>query len=262
MAKKQEVRRFRLRKGVGTHFEPNPDFDPELPDSEDNLRELMYEPGQVVKSVRQLDKIFANKFIPYDGMKGEDTIDYDMDDQLAADKENEAAVEENKKAAKKSEKVRELVKEDSRLMREKGHGDDTEDGPQAVPGAHKSPQEAERIARVGSVKTTGRAESGADTGDVADEVEEDTKSRKSKAKAEEEDEPEDEDVEEEDEDVEEEEDLTRDFDKAKAAGVQVFKRGDKYFVHEKGEDGPMTGSKKGFTKKSEVKSFIAKQGGE
>lgn len=261
MAKKQEVRRFRLRKGVGTHFEPNPDFDPELPDSEDNPREIAYEPGSVVKSVRQLDKIFANKFRPYDGMKDED-IDYDMDDQLAADRENEAALEETQKAAKKSERVRDLVKEDPRVMREKGHGDDTEDGPQNIPGAHKSPQEAERVARVGSVKSTGRAESGAEEGQIEDEVnEEDTKSKKSKAKAG--DEEEDEDLEEEEvEEEEESEDLTRDFDKAKAAGVQVFKRGDKYFVHEKGEDSPMTGSKKGFTKKSEVKSFIAKQGGE
>lgn len=54
--------RFRLKPGVGPHYEANPNFDDEGPESEDNPRSVAYEPGDIVESNRPLDKIFVNKF--------------------------------------------------------------------------------------------------------------------------------------------------------------------------------------------------------
>lgn len=61
------------------------------------------------------------------------------------------------------------------------------------------------------------------------------------------------------EDEEEAQDVTKEFAEAKSAGLQVFKKDNKYFVHEKGEDKPMKGNLKGKTKKSSVKQFIKEQ---
>lgn len=64
--KERKVRLFRLKKGVAPHYEPNPDYDRESPEDEDNLRGIEYEAGDKVKSTRPLDKIFVNKFEPLD----------------------------------------------------------------------------------------------------------------------------------------------------------------------------------------------------
>lgn len=61
-AKKKKVREFRMLPNVGDHFEPNPDYDAEFPEDEDNPRDTHYVAGDIVKSTRELDKIFANKF--------------------------------------------------------------------------------------------------------------------------------------------------------------------------------------------------------
>lgn len=60
--KKKPIREYKLLPNVGSHFEPSPDFDPELPEDDDNLRDVEYKAGDVVKSRRELDKLFANKF--------------------------------------------------------------------------------------------------------------------------------------------------------------------------------------------------------
>lgn len=60
--KSKPIRQFKLLPNVGSHFEPSPNFDPDLPEDEDNLRDVEYKSGDIVKSRRELDKIFANKF--------------------------------------------------------------------------------------------------------------------------------------------------------------------------------------------------------
>jgi hypothetical protein len=60
--RKGQVNTYRLRENAGPHFEPNPDFDPEQPDSEDNPRATEYAAGQLVRSSRPLDQLFVNKF--------------------------------------------------------------------------------------------------------------------------------------------------------------------------------------------------------
>ncbi len=60
--KSKPIRQFKLLPNVGSHFEPSPDFDPDLPEDDDNLRDVEYKAGDVVKSRRELDKLFANKF--------------------------------------------------------------------------------------------------------------------------------------------------------------------------------------------------------
>ncbi len=82
-----------------------------------------------------------------------------------------------------------------------------------------------------------------------------------KAKPEDDDESDNGDAEDEDESGKS--DVTSDFEGAKDGGMEVFKDSDgHYFVHEKGEDAPMQGSKKGFTTKSKVLAFIKKNTGE
>lgn len=54
--------KFELLEGVAPHFEPNPDFNAEEPESEDNLREIEYEAGDTVTTTRPLDRLFVNKF--------------------------------------------------------------------------------------------------------------------------------------------------------------------------------------------------------
>lgn len=60
--KEKPIREFKLLPNVGNHFEPNPEFDPEFPDDDENIRDIEYESGDIVKSRRELDKVFANKF--------------------------------------------------------------------------------------------------------------------------------------------------------------------------------------------------------
>lgn len=205
--KKQEIKRFRLRKGVGSHYEPNPNFDSSLPEEPGNLREIQYEPGDVVKSTRQLDKIFLNKFTPYDRMARD--IQDEEDADQAADKANEAGKEATLKAAKESEEFAKKAKEEGIKVKEKGHGDDYD--------------EEENLE---------------DDNDVA-------------AKADDDDEDED--------DEDDSEDVTSNFPKASEAELSVRKKGANYFVYEKGEDEPMKGSRKGFTKKADVNKFVASQ---
>lgn len=61
---KSKLHRFRLKKGVGEHYEPNPDFDVTEPESEENFREYVVKPGEIVETPRHLDVLFVNKFVP------------------------------------------------------------------------------------------------------------------------------------------------------------------------------------------------------
>jgi hypothetical protein len=56
--------KFRLRKDVGSHFEPNPNYDPDQMSTDDNPRDNEYKGGDIVESTRPLDQIFVNKFDP------------------------------------------------------------------------------------------------------------------------------------------------------------------------------------------------------
>lgn len=203
---KKGLKRFRLRKGVGTHYEPNPNFDPELPQEPGNWREIKYEPGDVVVSPRDLDKIFVNKFTPQDRM--EKDIKSEEEENLAADRENDAALEDTRKAAAESERLAKQAKAKGTILKEKGHGDDEDEEPEP------------------------------EYGDDEDE-----------ALAKDADEDEDED----------DEDVTADFEKAGGADLVVRKRGGSFYVHEKGEDSPMKGSKKGFSNKKDTNKFISSQ---
>jgi hypothetical protein len=66
------VRKFKLLPDAGSHFEPNTDFDPTLPDDEENPRDVEYGPGEVVTSRRPLDKLFVNKFRKVGGDEEDD----------------------------------------------------------------------------------------------------------------------------------------------------------------------------------------------
>lgn len=129
---KKGLKRFRLRRGVGTHYEPNPNFDRDLPEEPGNWREIKYEAGDVVVSPRDLDKIFVNKFTPYDKMAKD--VQAEQDEDLAADRENEAALEETRKAAKESEELGKRAKKEGIVTKEKGHGDDQDEEPEPVYG--------------------------------------------------------------------------------------------------------------------------------
>lgn len=88
MPKDDTIKRFKLMEGVGPHFEPNPDFDKESPeDEEDNPRDIEYAPGEVVKSTRKLDKIFANKFKPLSSSKSAKEEEPEEDVEDAEDEE-------------------------------------------------------------------------------------------------------------------------------------------------------------------------------
>lgn len=62
MPVEKKRRRFRLLKGCGPHYEPNPDFDPKQPEDEENFRSREISPGQKFWSDRDLTNIFVNKF--------------------------------------------------------------------------------------------------------------------------------------------------------------------------------------------------------
>lgn len=62
--KSKPVRKFRLRRDAGPHFEKNPDFDRKLAVGEDNIEHFEVKPGQVVSSSDDLMGKFPNKFIP------------------------------------------------------------------------------------------------------------------------------------------------------------------------------------------------------
>lgn len=83
---KGKLRKFQLKKGCGVHFEPNPDYDPNEPESEDNFREFEVKPGEIVETYQPLDQKFVNKFRPLDSgdrsnfqSAGGDTHDSDED---------------------------------------------------------------------------------------------------------------------------------------------------------------------------------------
>lgn len=81
MSKVKEKRKFKLLKGAGPHFEPNPDFDPDSPEDDDNIRDVEYAPGSIVTSTRPLDKLFVNKFQPIEGADPGQTSGGDVHDR-------------------------------------------------------------------------------------------------------------------------------------------------------------------------------------
>lgn len=97
--KARTVMRFRLKKDVGSHFEPNPDYDPDSPVTDDNLREIEYQAGDIVKSTRNLAKVFENKFTAFDKM-GKAIGD---EEEIDPDEANEDARQANLRAAKRAE---------------------------------------------------------------------------------------------------------------------------------------------------------------
>jgi hypothetical protein len=202
MASEGKVMRFKLRDGAGPHYEPNPKFDPKEPESDENYRDQEYnKPGQIVKSRRQLDKIFVNKFEPLDTVDRTNFQSGGGDEIRSDDPERDRPVRDYE-AARVNASDRHLTE------------DEMEDRP-----------DLKKLAK-------GR-----------------------KVEAEEEDE---EESGEEGAESDEREDVTDDFDGAKDGGLKVFKTGDKFHVHEVGEEEAMTGSKKGFTNKTDVKKFIKK----
>lgn len=62
MAMPRSVQKFRLKEKVGPHSEPNPKFDKNQPESEDNPRDIEFVAGKIVSSDRNLIDLFPGKF--------------------------------------------------------------------------------------------------------------------------------------------------------------------------------------------------------
>lgn len=219
--KERKLRRFRVRQNVAPHFEPNPNFDKDAGEDEDNLRDIEYGPGEIVESYRPLDKLFVNKLDPITD-SGDRADVQSAGGDVASDTEDDPD---------KDRPVRDV--EDARVNRADRFL--TEEELEGKP-------ELKKLAKGKKVDL--------DDDEEEDEEDEAPKAKKSSKKSEES----------EDEEEDESEDVTSEFDGASDGGLQVFKDSSgKYRVHEDGEDEPMEGAKKGFTKKSEVKTFIKKQ---
>lgn len=228
--KQKQTKKFRLKRGVGDHFELNPQFDPELPEDEDNVRDVVYHGGEIVESTRPLDKLFVNKFEPVQGGSFANTPGGDVVDDPELDPDKDRPVRSTEDAN---------VRRGERFLQE----EELEGKPELQKLA--KPKTGKEMAAMIKENKKKEAEAKAKEAEAfgGDEDEEELEEEESS----------------EGEEGEEMEDMSDTFPEAKKNGMQVLKDGEgKMRVYEEGSDEPMKGSKNGFTTKKRVRDFIKK----
>lgn len=123
MAKEKKLRKFKLLPKVGKHFEPSPNYDPNKPQDEDNMREEVYGPGETVESYQDLKEKFPGKFEEVTGRHSSKDEDEDSDPEDGGEKED---VTENFKGAE--EAGLKVFKEDNTFYVHEAGEDDPMDG--------------------------------------------------------------------------------------------------------------------------------------